>query len=71
MQNDSNISAQQSAHIEVLRTAIDLLNESLDAFIGACVDENGNPKAPDKRALMDARKMLPAQYRHTMIKAKP
>lgn len=35
-------------------------------FIGECMDENGQPKAPSKQALMRARGYLPPTVRYSL-----
>ena len=43
----------------VLQLALKILTEKFDAFIFACMDENGNPKTPTRRELAVARGCLP------------
>lgn len=56
---------------EIDRLTIRALSLELDSFVGACLDERGDPKAPDRKALMRARAALPKYCRHTLIKDKP
>lgn len=49
-------------------TIIRVLTKALDKLVGACMDDKGAPKAPDKKELMEARKMLPPSSKHTLTK---
>ena len=53
---------------EINRHIIAVLTRTLDTFIGACMDSSGQPKAPDRQALMRARGYLPATCKNTLIK---
>jgi hypothetical protein len=55
---------------EVEIHAIRAMLRELDEFVGDCMDEQGNPKAPSKKALMLARSILPPGYKHTLTKPK-
>lgn len=44
---------------KLLEHALAVMTRAFDDFIGACMDEAGNPKAPDRRELMKARGYLP------------
>jgi hypothetical protein len=56
------------ADIQVLQAALVVTDRALDEFIGSCMDENEKPKAPDMRALMKARAMLPPSRKHSLKK---
>lgn len=43
----------------VLKQCLDVLTNTLDNLVGACMDEQGKPRAPSYRELMEARGMLP------------
>ena len=60
--------AQQTADAQVQRTAVRVMTKALDELTSACTDEAGAPKAPDKKALMKARAMLPAWCENSMTK---
>lgn len=47
---------------DITEHALRILTKHFDTFIGECMDENGKPKAPSTKALMQARACLPAQY---------
>lgn len=53
---------------DILEMANKLHLRTLDELITACLDEFGEPKAPSKRAIMEARKMLPVGYDNTLIR---
>lgn len=59
------------AEIQVLKSVISVLSTNIDEFISCCVDEKGNPKAPSKQEVISVRKLLPAQYKNSLIKPKP
>jgi hypothetical protein len=44
--------------------AVAALTRHLDALVGACLDANQKPKAPDYRTLMAARGALPPTAKH-------
>jgi len=41
--------------VTVLEAAVAVLSRALDDLAGACIDDTGKPKAPDRGALMRAR----------------
>ena len=43
----------------VLEAAVQVVSKALNDLVSACMDEEGKPKAPDRKALMKARAMLP------------
>ena len=45
--------------------AIKKLSEAFDAFVDACLDENGKPKAPDRKAILKAKACLPPYCKHS------
>lgn len=49
---------------------IKALSSALDALVGACLNADGQPKAPDRRALMQARASLPAYCQHAFKEQK-
>lgn len=57
--------------IEVTKVALDVVTDEFDAFVAACVGQDGQPKAPDKKALMRARSMLPPRCQMTLTKKGP
>ena len=54
--------------VKVLEAAVTVLTRALDELVGACLGDDGKPKAPDRGALMRARAMLPPAYKHTLQK---
>jgi hypothetical protein len=58
----------EDAGLDVNRAIIRVLTRELDNLAGASMDDRGQPKAPDRKALMRARSMLPAGSRHTLNK---
>lgn len=60
---------QTKATLQVLEAQIAVQCRALDDLVGACMDDKGNPKAPDRAALMKARAMIaPAHGRHAFRK---
>lgn len=60
------------AHAEnVDKTIIDVITNNFNEFVAECVDENGQPKVPSKKALMKARSMLPERCSMSLSKPKP
>lgn len=57
-------SAQQYVDLQIIRT----MTKALDELAAACMDEKGAPKAPDKKALMKARAMLPGWCANSLTK---
>ena len=55
-----------SAMIDKLHSRI--LLRALNELIEECMDEFMDPKAPSRRAIMEARKLLPKQYSNTLMK---
>lgn len=55
--------------VAVLEAAVAVLSRALDDLAGACVDDAGKPKAPDRGALMRAKSMLPPACKHSLQKA--
>ena len=60
----SEMTPEEQVSLQIIHT----LTWELASFVGECMDEEGKPKAPSKKALIDARKLLPAAYPHTLIK---
>jgi hypothetical protein len=52
----------------ILALSLDVMTRALDTLVGACMDENGKPKAPERRELMQARGYLPAKCRHAFVR---
>lgn len=50
----------------ILEVALKVMSLALDNLVAACLDENGKPKAPDRKDLMQARSKLPAYCSHTL-----
>lgn len=48
------------------KAIIDVMTNELDSLISACLNADGSTKAPDKKALMKARAMLPARSVNTL-----
>jgi len=44
------------------------LTKHLDKLVGACMDQNGKPKAPSYQDLMRARGALPSTAKHALTK---
>jgi hypothetical protein len=58
-----------AADIKVLALAAGVVSAALDELVGACLDGDGKPMAPDRGALMRARSMLPPTCEHALKKA--
>lgn len=43
----------------VLTLSLKSLSKALDSFVSSCLNEEGKPKAPDYRAIMQAKACLP------------
>jgi hypothetical protein len=54
--------------VRVLEVAVEVMARALDDLVGACMDDAGKPRAPDRAALMRARSMLPPACRHALPK---
>lgn len=52
----------------ILEFALRAMERSTDEFISSCLDEQGKIKAPDRRAIMRIRGMLPKWCKNTLIK---
>ena len=50
---------------KILELSITNLSEAFDEFIGACLDESGNPRQPTIQALMKAKAYLPTYCRNS------
>lgn len=50
----------------ILEVSLKVMSLALDNLVAACLDENGKPKAPDRKALMQAQAKLPAYCSHTL-----
>ena len=57
-----------TAQQQIDNTIIQVMTKALDELASACIDETGAPKAPDKKALMKARAMLPAWCANSLTK---
>lgn len=55
---------------QIIEIALQVMSTELDSLIAACMDESGNPKAPDRKALMRARSMLPPRFERALKKQK-
>jgi hypothetical protein len=51
---------------KMLRIVVRQLSEKFNIFVGSCMDENGNPKAPVYKELMKARGYLPATCEYSL-----
>jgi hypothetical protein len=51
---------------KVLLASIDVLSQHLDDLVGACIDDDGKPRTPDRRAVIRARSMLPSRFKHSL-----
>ena len=58
----------QSEDILILSKAVLVLSRALDNFVGECIDESGQAKAPDRAALVKVRAMLPPACKHALTK---
>jgi len=54
--------------VKVLEVAAAVMSRALDELVGACIGDDGKPKAPDRGALMRARSMLPPACKHALKK---
>lgn len=54
--------------VKVLVAAVAVMSRALDELVGACLGDDGKPKAPDRGALMRARSMLPPACKHALQK---
>ena len=50
--------------VMVLEAAVAVVSRALDDLVGACLGDDGKPKAPDRADLMRARAMLPPACKH-------
>lgn len=48
----------------ILESSLRIMSEAFDRFIGSCMDQSGEPKTPDRVALMKARAYLPPYCRN-------
>lgn len=48
----------------MLEIALKKVTFILDSLVGACMDEQGNPKVPDRHTLMHSRAFLPSYCKH-------
>ncbi len=48
-----------NAEIQVLELALKSVSTRLNDFVSSCIDEQGNPKAPTQKDIMQARASLP------------
>ena len=55
---------------KVDRVIIETLTACIDRFVGECIDDKGEPKAPSRKALMRARAALPERFTHSLIRKK-
>ena len=67
-QRDADSKFDQQADMMMLEESLRFLSHALDNFVGACIDESGQAKAPDRAALMKARAMLPPACKHALTK---
>lgn len=49
---------------------IERLTTHLSALIGECLDENGEPKPPNRKAIMRARAALPERFAYSLVRKK-
>jgi hypothetical protein len=52
----------------VLTTAVKVVTRALDNLVDSCTGDDGKPKAPDRGEVLNARKLLPNGYKHTLQK---
>ena len=57
-----------TAQQQINNTIIQVMTKALDELASACTDKTGAAKAPDKKALMKARAMLPAWCANSLTK---
>ena len=57
-----------TAQQQIDNTIIQVMTKAFDELTSACTDEAGAPRAPDKKALMKARAMLPAWCENSLTK---
>lgn len=65
--NGADLSKAETS-VKVLEAIVDTTLDAFDLFVGACIDADGKPKAPDRAALMRARSMLPPRCPHALKK---
>lgn len=68
---DAAVAAERercAADAQVLKAAVAVMSKALDDLVGACLEADGKPKAPDRGALMRARAMLPPACKHALSK---
>ncbi len=53
---------------KILQAAVKVLTRTINDLCAASIDENGKPKAPERKELMKARAMLPAGYSQSLVK---
>lgn len=58
------MSEKKSDEVRLLELATKQVTDHFNEFIGACLDENGKPKAPQMKDIMKARACLPARCEH-------
>lgn len=53
------MTGKESTDRVILELALETMSKQLDRLVGACMDADGKPRAPDYRELMRARGSLP------------
>ena len=53
---------------EILELALRAMSLAMDEFISACIDENGNPRAPLPGDLAKAKAFLPQYCRNAFLR---
>ncbi len=61
--------ALHGADVKILEAAVAVVSRALDELVGACLDADGKPRAPDRSAVMRARSMLQPACLHALKKA--
>ena len=52
----------------VLETWIKVLKNQINSLVDSCIDDKGILKIPDKKSIIDARKCLTKDYKHSLTK---
>lgn len=59
------------ADIQVVEAALRILYQAVDNLVSACTADDGSIKSPSKEDVLNARKLLPPEYKNTLSKKKP
>jgi len=56
---------------KILYHALKVVSTQFDILVGECMDANGKPQAPDRKALAKARGYLPPYTENAFVKTIP